>query len=477
MTIDEPTGHGAGSAFGDDFYLTGYFEPVTEELHVEGLEIIGELPAGLTGSYLRNGGNNQFAPMGRYHVFDGDGMIHAVTVSEGRVGYRNRWVESKGLLAERRRGRALFGGLSNFVLPDPELAEEIGGMFKNTANTNIISHGGRLLALMEAARPTELTFPSLDTVGEFTFDGMLHGSMTAHPRPDPSTGDLHFFGYSPFPPFLRYHVADRSGRLVRSTEIDIGRPEMMHDFVITERHAVFFSLPAIFDAQRMMAGESPVVWEPDAGARIGVVPLGGGPVSWHEIEPCYVFHFLNAHDAPDGTIVADGCRSPRMPISFGDDPSPGDDALPSLHRWTIDPSSDRVTLTQLDDRQADFPRVPDAMTGRKNRYGSVGHTPPRSGDPGLRFDGVTQHDLERGTSVTYVYGPDAAAGEPVFAPDPDGSGERDGWYLNFVTDLTDRSARFVVLDARDIEAGPVAEVLLPARVPFGFHGNWVPDLV
>lgn len=473
MTIDET----AARTGAINPYLSGAYEPVQHEVVVDGLEIIGELPAALNGTFIRNGPNPQFAPLGKYHIFDGDGMLHAVSLSEGRASYRNRWVESKGLLAERKRGRALFGGLSEFAFPDPEISAEIGGIMKNTANTNIVGHAGRLFALMEAVPPTEIAPGSLATLGEFDFDGRLDGSMTAHPRPDPATGELHFFGAVPFPPFLRYHVVDAAGTLTRSVDIDLGRAEMMHDFVITESNVIFFSLPALFDIEAMMSGGAGIRWDGDAGARIGVLPRDGGTddVAWYEIDPCFVFHFLNAWDEPDGRIVIDGCRSERMNVSFGDDDPVGDHVVPSLHRWEIDPRVGRVSLTQLDDRAADFPRVPDSMTGRPNRYGTVAHSRRWHGDGEVIFDGVTQHDLHSGTSVTYRYGETAAAGEPVFAPDPEGSGERDGWYVNLVTDLTDRSARFVVIDARDITAGPVAEVLLPERVPFGFHGNWFPD--
>jgi carotenoid cleavage dioxygenase len=356
-------------------------------------------------------------------------------------------------------------------MPDPELAAE-AGMVKNTANTNVIRHAGRILALMEGARPTELT-AELDTVGEYDFDGSLVGPMTAHPRWDPRSGELHFFGYGPFPPYLRYHVADAAGRLVRSIEVPLERPVMMHDFVVTESSAVFFDLPALFDVEAMLAGGAAVRWAPEAGARIGVLPRDGGTATWIELDPCFVFHFVNAFDRPDGTIVVDGCRAPAMPTAFGDEAMPDGSVRPSLHRWEIDAAAGTVRETQLDDRPADFPRVADAVGGLPYRYGYLGHAATWDGT--VRFDGVTKWDLEANSSATYVYGPHASAGEAVFAPDPAGDGEDAGWLLNFVTDLDTNTSRFVVLDARDVEAGPVAEVPLPRRVPFGFHGNWMAD--
>lgn len=461
-----------------DRYLTGVYAPVTDELVATGLEIVGEIPAGLVGTYARNGANPAFTPRGRYHIFDGDGMIHAVTFDEdGSATYRNRWVESKGLLAERRAGRALFGGLSEFALPPPELQAE-AGLFKNTANTNVIHHGDRLLALMEAALPTELT-PELATVGEYDFDGALVGPMTAHPKIDPVTGELVFFGYSPFPPYLRFHVADRSGRLVRSVEVDAGRATMMHDFVVTERYAVFFDLPALFDIEAMMAGGPGVRWDAAAGARIGVLPRDATDATglrWIEIEPCYVFHFLNAFDTPEGLIEVTGCRSPQLNTSFGDEPPPPEGTIPTLHRWQIDPSAGTVSMEQLDDRAADFPRVSPASETRPFRYGYLGHTASWTNDD-VVMDGVTKWDLGTGTESTHVYGSTHRAGEAVFAPDPEGRDEDAGWLLNFVTDMTTGTTSLVVLDASDMAAPPVAEVRLPRRVPFGFHGNWMPGLI
>ncbi len=255
----------------DDPYLNGQYAPVRDERNDSDLSVIGELPDGLVGVYMRNGGNPFFTPAGRYHVFDGDGMVHGLYLDgEGSATYANRWIRSGGLDLERERGGAVYGGLSEFKLPDDE-AMTAGGIFKNTANTNIISHAERYLALMEGAYPTEIT-RDLATLGEYDFDGRLKGSMTAHPRVDPETGTMAMFGYSPFPPYLRYHEVDRSGVLTHTVEVPIGRSVMIHDFVVTPNYAVFFDLPAIFDAEAMMSGGSAIAWKPDEGARIGIMP-------------------------------------------------------------------------------------------------------------------------------------------------------------------------------------------------------------
>ena len=449
-------------------YLLGQYEPVQDELTVHELQITGTVPAALNGMYLRNGPNPQFDPITKYHVFDGDGMIHAVQLDAGRASYRNRFVESKGLLIERREGGALFGGLSEFRMPPEELVAE-AGMMKNTANTNIVSHGNKLLALMEAGKPMEMS-TELATVGEWDFAGKLTGPMTAHPKEDPETGELLFFGYSPFPPYLRFHQADASGALIRSVDIALPSPVMMHDFAVSRRHVVFFDLPAVFDLDAMLAGGPAIQWLPENGARIGVLDrqaLERG-VRWIEVEPFYVFHFLNASDDGD-TVVVEGCRSDRLNVSFGDDPV-GDTVRPALHRWRINPVAGTVTEEALDDRAADFPRINDSFAGLKYRYGYVGHT--RSWvDNEVVFNGVTRHDFFDGTSTTHIYGEHSVSGEAVFSPDPDRNEEDGGWLLNFVSNQNSTQSDLVILDAQ--EMSEVARVHLPRRVPFGFHGNWV----
>ncbi|MFM7069231.1 MAG: carotenoid oxygenase family protein [Actinomycetes bacterium] len=460
----------------DEPYLIGQYEPIRDERDDADLTVIGELPEGLRGTYLRNGPNSFFPPPGRYHVFDGDGMVHGITFDgSGGAQYRNRWIQSRGLNYEQKVGHAVYGGLSEFALPDADAINE-GGIYKNTANTNVIRHGGRVLALMEGGRPTELA-DDLATLGEYDFGGALQGSMTAHPKWDPATGEMLFFGYSPFPPFLRYHVADAAGNLLRSTEVPIGRSVMMHDFAFTENYVVWFDLPAIFDGDALMTGGGPsIYWDRDAGARIGIMPRDGvgADTSWIDVDPFYVFHFLNAYEA-DGKVIVDGCRSPEMPTAFGDTPTVGDDVRPCLWRWEIDDRASTVVDRQLDDRPGDFPRINDAVAGRRNRWGTQAHTGDWDVVNGVRFDGVVQFDLDTGASATHVYGPTHSSGEPVFAADPNGTAENDGWILNFVTDLAAGTTEFVVLDARDVAAEPVARVQLPRRVPFGFHGNWLPS--
>jgi carotenoid cleavage dioxygenase-like enzyme len=449
-------------------WLTGVWEPVHDELVVDDLAVTGEVPPQLHGSYVRNGPNPAFPPPGRYHLFDGDGMLHAVTFEDGRASYRNRWIESAGLRAERRAGKALYGGLNEFRMPPRELIEEAGPL-KNVANTHVWRHAGRTLALLEAARPTEVG-PDLSTVGEYDFDGRLEGPMTAHPKTDPETGELVFFGYGPFPPYVRYQVADATGRLVTSVPIDLPRPIMMHDFAVSRRHVVFFDLPAVFDVHALVRGEPGIRWEPEHGARLGVLDRSRpeAPVRWFEMEPFWMFHVLNAHDDGDAVVV-EACRTTRLNAAFGEDdfetPPP-----PTMHRWRIDLASGVVKEEPIGDRPADFPRVNDDEAGLDTRYGYAGHT-RRWSDGSVEFNGITKYDLHGGGTKAIDFGANEVSGEGAFVPDPERSGGDGGWLMTYVTDKATWSSDLVIVDAETMTE--TARVHMPRRVPSGFHGTWL----
>ena len=452
-------------------FLQGLLAPVFDERDDRDLEVVGEIPAALRGMFVRTGPNQQFAPLGAYHPFDGDGMLHAVYLEDGKARYRNRWVESRGLLAERARGHACYGGMSNFQFPPADVIEE-GGMLKNTANTATVRHAGRYFTLLEAGPPTEFD-RDLNTVGEHDFGGRLRGPMTAHPKVDPVTGEMLFFGYSPMAPYLRYHEVSATGELVNSTEIEIPAPVMMHDFVVTEHYAIFFDAPAVFDLQRMLAGGDPMSWQPDNGTRIGVLPRGGqgSDVRWFDVDNCYVVHFFNAWESGD-TIEIRAPRMDDMPGGFQFD-NPGAAREPMPWRWTIDLTSGKVTDGQIGDLASEFPRVNDLHAVHPTRYGYA--CPQRTWDFEFDFEGVVKFDFQTGDARAHYYRDSEVSGEHVFAPDPNGTAEDDGWLLSFVTDKTTERSELVILDARDMAAEPVARVEMATRVPIGFHANWFAD--
>ncbi|MEZ5375593.1 MAG: carotenoid oxygenase family protein [Acidimicrobiales bacterium] len=440
------------------FHLRGNYAPVFEEVTETELTVEGQLPAELTGLYVRNGANPK---TGRSpHWFAGDGMLHGVRIDGGNASwYRNRWVRTKHLDDPKARQ----------IGPDGSVDRTIG-----VNNTHIVRHAGKILSLVESSFPCEMT-PELDTVGVYDFDGRLDTAMTAHPKICALTGEMHFFGYGFFPPYLTYHRVSADGELVQSEVIDVAGPTMIHDFSITEHHVLFMDLPVVFDLDLAMKGGMPYRWDDDYAARVGVMPRGGtgNDVRWFDVDPCYVFHPMNSFEqstAGGGTsIVVDTARYPDL--WRADSAKFNNDA--ALHRWTLDLDTGSVAEEPLDDRLIEFPRVHDDLVGLVNRYGyavateQIGDSAPKSQ--------LVKYDLESGASEVHDFGTDRITGEAVFVPAEAATSEDEGWLMSFVYDKPSDTSALVVLDATNVAAEPVATVQLPRRVPFGFHGSWFTD--
>ncbi len=446
-------------------FLEGNFAPIREEVTADNLKVIGKLPPELNGLYVRNGPNPQFEPKGPYHWFDGDGMLHGLRLQDGKASYRNRYIQTAGWREENKAGKSLYGGLMGF--PDLQRIARGEEGFKNAANTALVWYNGKLLALWEGGAPHAVDVPALKTSGKFTFGGKLKHAFTAHPKIDPATGEMMFFGYGPFAPYLQYSVADARGMIVRTTPIELPRAVMMHDFAITARHTLFLDLPATFDFTALFQGKSPMGFEPKHGARIGVLPRHGKgtDIKWFAIPPCYVFHTLNAWDDGDAVVLL-ACRMKALPAELNATPLQGlpEEGSSRLHRWRLDLKTGKVKEEALDDVASDFPRFDDRLMGKKTRFGYTMK---------LSMDGYVKYDLEKGSADRHELGKGRFGGEVVFVPRSGAKSEDDGWLLTYVHDQTTNKSEFVVFDAREFRKPPLARVLLPQRVPYGFHGTWL----
>jgi len=439
-------------------HLRGNWTPVQEERTITELEVTGTIPAELDGRYVRNGAN----PVTGYsdHPFLGDGMIHGVRLRDGRAEwYRNRYVQTP-FVADPDR-------------PVIDMEASLTDMTSSKANTNIIGHSGKLLALEEGHFPYVLD-GNLETVGPTDFDGRLTGPFTAHPKICAETGELLAFGYSLVEPHLTYLRVSADGALVQVENITVGGPTMMHDFNVTRNNVIFMDLPAVFDLELALRGEMPIRWSDDYPARLGVLPRTGtdADVVWYDIDPCYVFHPMNAYEDGD-RIVLDVAR---LPYVWRDGPM--DFPEPALHRWTIDTASGTVGDEQIDDLPAEFPRVPDARVGLEHRYGyMMANAAAEAYEQPLSADGaVLKYDLGTGRREQVSVGRGRLPGESSFVPKEHPTSEDDGYLMTFVYDANVDAGEFVVYDAASMSDEPVATVHLP-RVPFGFHGNWVPSTV
>jgi carotenoid cleavage dioxygenase-like enzyme len=434
-------------------FRTGNYAPVHDELTAFDLPVEGRIPAELNGWYLRNGPNPR---AGGGHWCVGDGMVHGIRLENGRAAwYRNRWVRTE-----------------SFDNPIPPYNDDGGrNLHSSIANTHVVRHAGKTLALMEFSLPYEIS-NDLKTLGAYDFGGMLTDSMTAHPKICPSTGELHFFGSGNiFEPHVSYHRADADGRLTISRPIDVPALTLMHDFALTAEHVVFLDLPLLFDLRVALSGsfqrDLPYRWDDQYPARLGVLRRDDpyGQLRWFDIDPCFVFHVVNAHDvtSPGGNaIVLEVLRYDEM---WRDNSEFGTDA--ALWRWTINLDTGLVEESQLDDRGVEFPRIDDRLAGSSARYSvAVGSA------------ALIRYDLQRDTAVEHRFdaaGRAGAPGEAVFAPAVGRPDELAGWYLTYVYNSVTDSSDLVVIDASDFEGEPVARIRMPRRVPHGFHGNWIPD--
>ncbi len=436
----------------ESVYLSGNFAPV-EEVTAFDLPVVGAIPGELAGRLVRNGSN----PAGHedpatYHWFTGTGMVHGVRLRDGRAEwYRNRFVRDD--LACAVRGWE----------PAPGPRAGIGAV-----NTHVIACGGRTLATHEAGPlPIELSY-ELETLGHVDFDGTLETAFTAHLKCDPSTSELHGVSYHPDRDDIRYLVVGTDGRVRKVVEVPVPERIEVHDCAITATKVLLFDLPLTLHPEARASGSRfPYRWNPDHAPRIGLLPRDGeaSDVQWFEVEPCFIYHPLNAYDLPDGSVVLDASRhSTTMAI----DTLGPMDGPPTLDRFVFDISSGKATREQLDDRPQEFPRHDERLTGRRHRYGySVSFDP---------LGALLKHDVVSGQSVLHDFGPGRVAQEPVFVPREASAGEDDGWVMTYLHDATTDRSEVVILGAQDFTGEPVATIHLPQRVPFGFHGSWLPDV-
>lgn len=434
-------------------FLTGLHTPMEQELTIEDLPVTGTIPAVLDGRYLRIGPNPMNADPDNYHWFTGDGMIHGLRIENGRaLWYRNRWVRSE----------AVTNALGEDRTEGPR-------HFFDTVNTNVVGFAGRTLGLVEAgSTPVEIG-ETLETLRYTDFDGTLPGSFTAHPHVDPLTGEMHGICYDGSnPATIRYVVVTPEAKVRREVEIPVEHGPMIHDCAITQRFAIILDLPVTFSMETAMTGHPfPYRWNESHQARVGLLPREGeaADIIWAPVDPCYVFHTVNAYDAEDGTVILDVVVHDRM---FSKSKAGPDSQRGGLERWIVDPETRTVERITIDPTPQEFPRPDERRFGLPYRYAyTMALTGPFLGACLLK------HDMETGARQVHDFGPARHPGEFVFVPAHTGAGEDEGWLIGLVVDAEAETTDLIILNARDFEGAPQASIRIPHRVPPGFHGNWV----
>lgn len=486
-------------------YLSGNFAPVPDETPpTTNLPVSGHLPECLNGEFVRVGPNPKFSPVAGYHWFDGDGMIHGLRIKDGKASYVSRYVRTSRLKQEEYFGGAKFmkvGDLKGFFGLFMVNLQILRGKFKvldlsfghGTANTALVYHHGKLLALSEADKPyvvKVLEDGDLQTLGLLDYDKRLAHSFTAHPKVDPFTGEMFTFGYSHTPPYITYRVISKDGFMHDPVPITVSGPIMMHDFAITENYAIFMDLPLLFKPKEMVK-EKKLIFQFDATkkARFGVLPRYAENellIKWFELPNCFIFHNANAWEEGDEVVLIT-CRleNPDLDLVSGNVKEKLENFSNELYEMRFNMETGLASQRKLSESAVDFPRVNESYTGRKQRYVYGTRL-----DSIAKVTGIVKFDLhaepERGKTCIEVggnvqglfdLGPGRFGSEAVFVPKVPGatSEEDDGYLIFFVHDEKTGKSAVHVIDAKTMSPDPVAVVDLPDRVPYGFHAFFVTE--
>lgn len=460
-------------------YLNGAWTPLHEEVNAFDLDVIaGTIPSDIDGVYLRNTENQIHQPLGRFHPFDGDGMIHQIDFRGGRASYRNRFVRTRCFAAEQEAGGSLWGGLADPVHLVKRPGFGAHGYLKDASSTDIVVHAGQALSTFyqcgEGYRLDPETLEQSGVEPWVPLDG-----ISAHAKVDERTGELLFFNYSKHAPYLHYGVVDKHNRLTNYIPIPLAGPRLPHDMAFTEHYSILNDMPVFWDAELLKKNVHAVREHKGLPSRFAIVPRHGTTkdVRWFEAQPTYVLHWLNAYEDGD-VIVLDGY--------FQEVPTPGPrtDAPPGyehmmgyldeynfrskLHRWRFNLKDGTTREERLDNRVLEFGMINARFAGRPYRYGYSTLAVPGW----FLFRGFVKHDLVTGASWSYELGAGRYGSEAPFVPRLGASDEDDGYLVSFVTDENTATSECILIDAKRIEDGAVCRIALPHKLCSGTHSVW-----
>ena len=465
-------------ALADDPWLVGWADPGVERFDAPHLEIDGQIPAALRGTFYRNGPGGHERGGARYqHWFDGDGMVQALRFTDDGVSHLGRFVATSKRARESAAKRFLYPAFGTMP-PDSEPISSPDAI--NPANINVVAHGGELLALWEAGSAYRLDPQTLKTLGIKTWRDDLQGMpFSAHPKIEPD-GTLWNFGLSLNGGGLVIYRIDRVGDLQNVAVVPVGDVGMLHDVAISERHLIFLLQPLIFERDRLAAGASFLdshVWRPERATRVLTVDKDDLSITkWYELPAGFLFHFGNAWEEPSGVIRFDYCRY--------DDPSLMTETLRDVMRGerlaaprghTVVVTLDPVKGMTREDRlplAVEFPRVDPRVVARRHRnlYSLVATEERRVA--GFGFDAVMRRDMESGDVELYRYGDPFLVEEHIVVPHPNATREGSGWVMGTALDVERQISVVSVIDALNLSAGPIMTAKLPYALPLGFHGNF-----
>ncbi len=460
-------------------YLNGAWKPNYTEYTAVDLEVIGDIPNDIDGVYIRNTENQLHEPIGHYHPFDGDGMLHALSIKDGKAEYRNRFIRTKGFIEEQKAGKSLWTGFVN----DPKKSKRPGWgaqeHLKDASSTDVVFHAGKLLSTFwQCGDGYRLDAHTLEQYGAESW--VPNEGISAHPKVDENTGEMLFFNYSKHAPYQHYGVVDKNNKLVHYTPIPLPGPRLPHDMAFTKNYSILVDLPYFWDPEKLKKNQHiPTYYGNELPTRFAIFPRYGTEkdVQWFESDPTYVLHWMNAYEEGD-EIVLDGYFQDNpdpapmrgMPKKVGKFMAGLDERSfqSKLHRWRFNLKTGEVSEKHLDDRVLEFGTFNQKYAGVKSQYLYSTWTRPGW----FLFSGIVKHDLETGESWSLPFGKKRYGSEAPFVPRKNAKSEDDGYLVSFITDMNLDRSECIVLDAQDIEAGPICQIILPHRICSGTHATW-----
>lgn len=451
----------------------------------------GHIPAELRGYLFCNGaGRMQHQGVAYQHPFDGDGMISKVYFTDEGAYYSNRYVRTHEFVTEERAGKMLYRSFGT-NLPGGMRKNLFKMRFKNAANTSVVYHGGKLLALWEGGLPHEIDPETLETLSRFDYQGVLKNSFSwldqqifpelafsAHPKIDPNTGILYNFGTVPGTKrrLILYEVGP-DGKAVIAQAHELSEMTFVHDFVLTRQQQIFFLTPVSFDLLQAFSGrKTPVASirsQTDKPTRILVMQQG--QATYYETDACFVFHFTNGYQENEDTLIVDGLRMDTFPDAMSAEHLANGTLTEKLavflHRYRINLRTGTVEHHPLSDYPMELPAIHPDRQGQAYRYVWAMAGDPQQDSPLLH--GIAKVDVMAETTHYLDLTPHLP-GEPLFVPRPGSAQEDDGWLLTMLFDTDEKISKLLIVDAKTMQIE--GALTLPHAQPVGFHGTWVDQL-
>ncbi|WP_395647605.1 carotenoid oxygenase family protein [Terricaulis sp.] len=459
-------------------YLNGAWTPQHEEVDAWDLEVIeGAIPADIDGVYLRNTENQIHQPLGRYHPFDGDGMLHQIDFKDGRASYRNRFVRTRCFAAEQEAKQSLWGGLMDRSHISRRPGFGAHGFLKDSSSTDVVIHAGKAVSTFYQCGEAYLLNPeTLETEGLAAW-GPLDG-VSAHPKVDERTGEMMFFNYSTHAPYMHYGVVDADNKLTHYRPVPLPGPRLPHDMAFTENYAILNDLPLFWIPELLEKNAHVVRMHRDIPSRFAIVPRrGDGEIRWFEAAPTFVLHWTNAYEDGDEIVLDGYFQSNPEPGSVKGAPEGYEHMMghldehtfqSRLHRWRFNLKDGSTKEETLDERILEFGTINQRFAGRKYR-----HIYSTTSLPGwFLFNGFVKHDLDAGTSQTLTLPPGRYASEAPFAPRIGSTEEDDGYIVSFIMDENSGTSECILIDCKRFEDGPVVRIKLPHKICSGTHACW-----